>query len=175
MSRLINRLSPNPRLQRTRLRSPLSRKPFGVLKPALGVTASAVLAIVAITCRSAPARQDTCSGTTALQQGYSSELIGAAGSGDLPRVKDLLAKGVDVNFQECDDITRADGTSYKVLGWTAVMIASAHGFDDVVKTLVSAGADLNRRSAHGETALRMATEAGRAKTAQLLRQLGARE
>jgi hypothetical protein len=32
MSRLINQLSPNPRLQRTRsapLRSPLSRKPFG--------------------------------------------------------------------------------------------------------------------------------------------------
>jgi len=29
MSQLINRLSPNPRLQRTRLRSPLSRKPFG--------------------------------------------------------------------------------------------------------------------------------------------------
>ncbi len=29
MSRLINKLTPNPRLQRTRLRSPLSRKPFG--------------------------------------------------------------------------------------------------------------------------------------------------
>jgi hypothetical protein len=34
MFRLTNRLSPNPRLQRTRsasLRSPLSRKPFGDL------------------------------------------------------------------------------------------------------------------------------------------------
>jgi len=31
MFRLINKLSPNPRLQRTRLRSPLSRKPFGGL------------------------------------------------------------------------------------------------------------------------------------------------
>jgi hypothetical protein len=29
MSRLINKLSPNPRLQRTRLRAPLSRKSFG--------------------------------------------------------------------------------------------------------------------------------------------------
>jgi hypothetical protein len=29
---LINRLSPNPRLQRTRFRSPLSRKPFGGLR-----------------------------------------------------------------------------------------------------------------------------------------------
>jgi len=29
MSRLINKLSPNPRLQRTRLRTPLGRKSFG--------------------------------------------------------------------------------------------------------------------------------------------------
>jgi hypothetical protein len=28
-ARLIKSLPPNPRLQRTRLRSPLSRKPFG--------------------------------------------------------------------------------------------------------------------------------------------------
>jgi putative serine protease PepD len=28
-------------------------------------------------------------------------------------VNDLLAKGADVNFQECDDFTRADGSSYK--------------------------------------------------------------
>ncbi len=174
---LSRRRRPNPRLQRTRSAAPPSPLSFGTLgglKSALGVTVSALLAILAANCGSARSL-DTCGGSATLQQGYSSELIGAAGSGDLLRVKALLAKGANVNFQECNDFTRPDGTSYKALGWTAVMIAAAHGFDEVVATLASAGADLNRRSSRGDTALGMAREAGRGDTVRLLRQLGARE
>jgi len=172
---------PNTRVQRTRVArcarpgSPLTRHPLGRQKSRCGLAAFAFVAVLASRCSSSASAQDTCSGTKTYQQGYSSDLIAASGSGDLALVEKLIADGADVNFQECDDLSGADGRMRKVLGWSAVMIASAHGFDEVVKALVVAGANLDLRTSSGETAMSMASAADREGTVQLLRQLGARE
>jgi hypothetical protein len=59
-------------------------------------------------------------------------------------VNELLDKGLNVDAQ--------DG-----LGWTALMMASLEGLPDVVRTLLSRGANPNLRSEKGETALIIAS------------------
>jgi ankyrin repeat protein len=63
-------------------------------------------------------------------------------------------------------------------GETALHIASAQGYDAVVRLLVERGADLNARNAKGLTplgALQARTRASRQSTIDLLRSLGATE
>ena len=61
-------------------------------------------------------------------------------------------------------------------GDTALHIAAAQGYGEVVKLLASQGADLNARNAKGLTPLAaVATRAGRKSMVDLLRSLGASE
>ena len=59
---------------------------------------------------------------------------------DLPKVKELIAAGTDVNFQN----------GYKM---TALMTAARRGYLEIVKELVEAGADVNLKDDYGMTAL----------------------
>ena len=134
----------NTALQRTPPASPLaplSSGTFGDSSHASRALGGLVLVLM-WGCQSATSPRDTCDGTGTTRQGYGSDLVSAAGSGDLPGVQALIARGADVNSQECEDMVRPDGSSYKVFGWTPVMIASAHGYDSIVRLLAAAGADL---------------------------------
>jgi len=63
------------------------------------------------------------------------------------KVGDLLAKGADVHARDKD-------------GATALMIASAKGYWEVVGQLLAKGADVNAQDKDGETALMRASAAG---------------
>lgn len=88
-------------------------------------------------------------------------LINAAGRGDLPQVKALLAARVDVN----DDAGR---------GITALMVASQNGHREIVQALLAAKANVNIKTRNGDTPLIAATQNGHAEVVQLLKQAGAR-
>jgi ankyrin repeat protein len=138
--------------------------------------ASALAVCLMLTgCASAPHPVlSLCNGTAGLQQGMTDPLVGAAGSGDNERVKALLAAGHDVNFQECDDLLQ-DGKVVAHRGWTPLMIAAGHGYLDVIRVLVQAGARLDVRESDGTTALSFAVESSQLAAADLLRSLGAKE
>jgi len=114
-----------------------------------------------------------CNGSTTLQQGLTDPLIGAAGSGLLEEVKRLIREGHDINYQECEDVSRSDGTVLGIRGWTPLMIAAMHAHLDVVRFLVGAGAKLETKTSNGETALALARRAERAEAVALLKELGA--
>jgi ankyrin repeat protein len=90
-------------------------------------------------------------------------LINAAKRGDLAAVKDLLAKGADVNAK-----TRYDQTP--------LMFAADKGHVEVVKLLLAAGADVNVVDTFYKsfTALVGATREGHAEVVKLLLEKGAR-
>ena len=67
-------------------------------------------------------------------------LIEAAASGDLARVRSLLASGADANARDAD-------------GATVLMRAAHLGRLDVVRALVDAGADVNATDERGWGAL----------------------
>src|SRR5690349_25022756 len=69
-----------------------------------------------------------------------SELIGAAGSGNLARVKALIAAGADVNVKTGD-------------GVTPLIAASDSGYEDVVQALLVGKAAVNARTSNGGSAL----------------------
>ncbi|HYB60386.1 MAG TPA: ankyrin repeat domain-containing protein [Methylomirabilota bacterium] len=98
--------------------------------------------------------------TRASAQG--NDLINAAKKGDLPRVKALIASGVDVN-------ARDDG------GMTALMNASRNGHLDVVLVLLAAKAEVNAEDYHksGTTALMYACGSNRLAVVQTLLANGA--
>ena len=98
--------------------------------------------------------------------GYSKELnqalIEAAWSGDVERVKELLAtKGVDINSKT------------EKSGWTALMLAATEGHCDVVKALVENGADVNAKDVISNTALMSASMNGHTDAVKLLLASGA--
>src|SRR6266404_4377663 len=64
----------------------------------------------------------------------------AAQDGDLQTVKDLLAKGADVNAKDND-------------GETALMIAASQSNPGILTELIEAGADINAQNNSGRTAL----------------------
>jgi ankyrin repeat protein len=87
-------------------------------------------------------------------------LCDAANNGDVPRIKALIASGVDVN-QHHD-------------GWTPLHLATIRGHLAVVKALIAAGADVNARdTGGGTTVLHFAALHGRRKIATALIAAGA--
>ena len=67
-------------------------------------------------------------------------IIDAVIDNDLPKVKELIASGADMNLQnKC--------------GETALILATKEGYFNIVKELVEAGADVNLKDDYGMTAL----------------------
>lgn len=67
-------------------------------------------------------------------------IIDATIDNDLPKVKELIASGADINFQNgCGD--------------TSLYLATKEGYFNIVKELVEAGADVNLKDEYGMTAL----------------------
>lgn len=77
--------------------------------------------------------------------------------GDLPRVKQVRAKGAELN----------------TYGWTALHYAAVKGHTDIVKYLLAEGALPNAPSPNGTTALMMAMANNHADIVQLLLNAGA--
>tara|TARA_B100000579_G_C22593386_1_gene739130 strand:- start:27 stop:815 length:789 start_codon:yes stop_codon:yes gene_type:complete len=104
------------------------------------------------------------------------QLLEAAESGDISEVKNLLARGADVNATDKYGITAlhwaaergyeeivkalvkagADVNAKESAGWTALHYAGLCGFADIVQALVIAGADVNATDNDGWTALQLA-------------------
>lgn len=94
-----------------------------------------------------------------IKRAFTTELSDAAEQGDEPRVRQLLAKGWNVNARE-----RIDGTP--------LMLAVKNGHRSVVKCLVEHGADVSKHL-FGSTPLVEAVVAGHADIVQYLIQQGA--
>jgi len=80
--------------------------------------------------------------------------------GEVDGMKDLLAKGVDVNARD-------------ERGGTAIMQAAVAGKSDAVKLLIENGADINAQSDGGNTALIAAAGTGKREILQILLDAGA--
>jgi ankyrin repeat protein len=91
----------------------------------------------------------------------SNDLVWAASSGNLPRVKEMVSQKVDVNARAFDD------------GQTALIAATRSGRQDVVEFLVANGADVNLKDAAG-TPLYWAAFEGQAAAYNYLRARGGR-
>lgn len=89
-------------------------------------------------------------------------LIIAAERGNLLTVKELIAKGVDVNARMPDN------------GGTALILASQNGHIEIVKELLAKGADVNAKTNDGKTALTQAARNGHSEIVQLLREAKAK-
>jgi ankyrin repeat protein len=75
-------------------------------------------------------------------------LFEAAGSGNLERVRELLAAGVPVNARDAN-------------GRTALLMATRANYPDVAKILIAAGADVNAKDANKDTPFLYAGAEGR--------------
>lgn len=84
----------------------------------------------------------------------------AAAFANLPRITELIAKGVDINAKNKD-------------GVTALLLAAQNGHLEVVNVLLEAKADPNIADADGDTALLLAVESGAAEVVQALLKAGA--
>lgn len=94
----------------------------------------------------------------------SAELLHAAASGDLERVKALIAAGADVNATD-------------ELGWTPLMKACFNdemdcGFPEVAQALIDAGADIEAQIVYGTRPLMLAAGRGEARVVDVLLKAG---
>ncbi|XP_067653280.1 cyclin-dependent kinase 4 inhibitor C-like [Haliotis asinina] len=87
------------------------------------------------------------------------DLFYASRSGDLERVRRILAGGhVNIN--------------YRMYSWTSVMKAIVSGHRDVVELLVGRGADVSLVDRRGNNVLHLACENGHLETVKLILSLG---
>jgi len=96
-----------------------------------------------------------------IHSGYSALYL-AAKDGGTNAVQALLAAGADPDLVETNDL------------WTPLMAAVRHDHVDVVRQLVAAGAELERRSRAGMTAMLLAADGSSPETIDLLLAAGAR-
>ena len=93
-----------------------------------------------------------------------------AAMGDLKKVKSALADGADINSSNAFGIERFGPNQGDVV-WasdTALITAIRHGRVEVVKFLISAGANFDLRNARGESPLMVAAEIGNREIVNLL-------
>ncbi len=74
-------------------------------------------------------------------------LLKAASVGDVTKVKSLLANGADINYA-------AKG------GWTPLIIAAWYKNEELVSFLIKKGAEIDRNSDNGSTALLVSIVSG---------------
>ena len=105
-----------------------------------------------------------------------SALFHAVQAGNLRLVDMLLLSGAETNIANTRPLTSSDS------GYTPLMYAARHGlvategpWVDIVRALLARGADANRRSHHGATALSIAERNGYADIIDALRNAGARK
>lgn len=87
-------------------------------------------------------------------------LTRAAAIGDIAKVNDLLAQGVDVNAQDPQ-------------GVTALIVAAFKGNTDLAKLLVEKGADINAKAKRGSTPLMAAVQSRNKEMVKFLLEKGA--
>ncbi len=102
----------------------------------------------------------------ATSAGMTSELHLAAGLGDIARVTKLLEQGADVN-------AGGPAAGNVPAGCAALMLAAARNHEDMVKFLLSRGADPNQSDQGGGTALIYASWKGYKDTVSVLLVAGA--
>jgi len=116
------------------------------------------------------------------------ELISASINNDTQKVKELIAKGADINEKDeygntaisyaveaenydCIKIlikNGADVNNRNIGGWSPLIIATKNGDADIVKILLDSGADPNLKGGYGWTALMIAAWLGHKEVAQEL-------
>jgi hypothetical protein len=94
------------------------------------------------------------------KQGFASEhgtraLFRAIANHRIPIVRAILDSGVNIDARSRQ-------------GYTALMIAASHGYDEIVGMLLSNGADLTPIDANGRNALQLARESGQKGCIKLL-------
>lgn len=94
------------------------------------------------------------------------ELMNAAARGDNRKVVQLLDNGLNVNVSFPPDESEFSGM-------TALMVASLHGYGELVEELIKRGADVNLKRYVGDTALMFAARNGNVKTVNALLRAGA--
>ena len=82
------------------------------------------------------------------------DLVEAAYTGNLSKVRALLRKGIDVDAKDS-------------VGATALMIASQNGYEAIVQTLLAKGAKIDHQNKQGATALIIASQNGRERSCRL--------
>jgi ankyrin repeat protein len=114
--------------------------------------------------------------------GVSDDFIEAAKRGDLAAVKSLLARGADINARENVGLTASIGASGQLnvnkakgnAGYTALIIASENGDDEIARFLLAKGAAVNAvEGIFGDTALIKAAWADKKEVVQMLLAKGA--
>lgn len=119
------------------------------------------------------------------------QAFAAAQSGDIARLQSLVRRGMDIDIRQSGGATPlmvasdpavvawliahgADVNAVDDNGQTALMQAASSGHIEIVRQLIDAGADLDRRSTNwNRTALLNAVDGGHEEVAALLRQAGA--
>jgi ankyrin repeat protein len=120
-------------------------------------------------------------------------LRSAVAKGDVEKVKELIAKGYNINTQddanwtplhnsaqagrkEIAELLMASGADVNAKnkdGWTALMFATVGGYTEIVKSLLEKGADVNAKNNDGWTALMFVMEKGYIEIVKSLLEKGA--
>ena len=89
------------------------------------------------------------------------DLVQAARTGNLSKIRSLLEEGIDINHQDHN-------------GHTALITASSKGHKEIVQALLSQGAKIDKKTNGGYTALISASHDGRTEIVQMLLARGAK-